>query len=100
MGCRRQFVRRELLDNEETVRPVLVETADDIITIRPGVRKILIFPLATDLPFRVAIAGYVQPVASPPFTVLRRRQQPLDDLGEPLRRFVLYEGFHLLRRWR
>ena len=37
------------------------------------------------MPLRVGVAGHVEPVPAPPLAVVRRRQQPVHDLGERVR---------------
>jgi len=49
---------------------------------------------------RIGIADQVQPVAAPSFAIPRRREQPVDQLLVRVRRFVINELLHLLRRRR
>ena len=69
-------VARQLLDRELAVGLVVVETADQVVSIRPGV-------LAREVPLESLALGepdQVQPVPRPALAVVRRRQQAIHEL--------------------
>src|SRR6185503_19675805 len=72
LGGSGQLVSGKLLDDEDIVRLVFVETANHIIAISPCKRIIRVLAVASNLAFGVAVASRVQPVPSPTFAILRR----------------------------
>ena len=94
-GGVRNHVSGELLDAEAIERHVVVEGFDDPIAVGPDGATAVLF-----VAVGVGVAGEVQPAAGPAFPIVRRREQVIDDLFKSLGRFVLDEGFDLLRgRW-
>ena len=93
---RQQHVAGELLLHEPRVRLVLVERADHVIAIGPGVAPRLVLVVAV----RFAVVDHVQPVPPPALAVARRGQQPVHQLLVGVRRAVGDEGLDLFRRRR
>ena len=81
---RRQFVARQLLADELIIRLVVVQRADDVIAISPGMRLDAVALEAV----RLRETDQVEPVSRPTLAVVRRVQQVVDDLSESLRRIV------------
>ena len=74
------MVRRDLLDQELVVGQVLIERADHVVPVGVGER---IAPLLGKyITLGIGVAGYIQPVPSPAFAVVRRGQQAIDDFRE------------------
>ena len=71
-----QRIAGELFDDELVVRLVLVECANDVIAIRPGVRARLVHFEAV----RLREAHHVEPMPRPALAVARRREQLSDEL--------------------
>ena len=89
----RQFVSRELLQNESIVGCVLIEGTNDVVAVTPCIgAKPVIFVAVT-----VCIAGHVQPVTGPALPVAFRVQQPIDELFVGIRRGVILKRLHLFR---
>ncbi len=95
-----QFVGGELFEDEQVIRLVLVEAADHVIAISPGVEVIRVFALPLDVPLGVAVAGRIQPVPAPSFPVVRRTEQPIDHFVESVGRVIFQEVLDLLPRRR
>ena len=62
-----EFVSGDLLGEERVVRFVLIECADHIVAVSPGIRAVEIV-LET---IGVGVTGHVEPVTAPTFTVVR-----------------------------
>ena len=90
---RKQHIARQLLLHETRVGLVLVEAADDVIAIGPGIRARLILVVAV----RLAVVNDVQPVPRPALAVLRRREQSFHQLLVSLRVLVRRERLDLVR---
>ena len=92
----RHEVAGDMLGDELVVRHAVVQRADDVVAILPGVRNDRL-PL---MPARLRVAHEVQPVPRPALAEMRRRQQAIHDLRERLRRSVLEKRLDLrgLRR--
>ena len=88
-----QFVPRELLLHEAVVRLVSIERVDHVIAVAPSVRTGHV--LLESVAFREA--SQVQPVPSPALSVMRGRQQALDDALVGIRRRIVQKRFHLDR---
>ncbi len=73
-----------------------VEGFHDVVAVSPRSAKRDVLIKAV----RVGVAGDIEPVAAPFFTVVRREQQPVDDFFEGIRRWVGEEGINLVRRGR
>ena len=99
-GIGRQFrgqdVAGDLLADELVVRLVGVEGVDDVVAVAPGLGHGEVGRLAG----RVGVADHVEPVPAPLLAVGRRRQQPVHELVESVRRAVGEEGVDLVRRRR
>src|SRR4029453_2327738 len=83
-----------LLDNELIVALVLVETANDVVSIAPRIRAFVIIRIAP----RVGVAHDVEPVPSPLFPVAWRSEQPFHHFVKSSARAVSKEALYLLRR--
>ena len=95
-GVGGQDVARQLLPYEAVVRHVVVERADHVVPVAPGVRVAVVLIAAGG----VGIARHVEPVAAPALAVAGRAQQALDDVGEGVFRVVGQEGADFLFRRR
>ena len=84
----------ELLDDEAVIWLVLVKGINDIIAITPGVRARLVHLKA----MRFGEAHHVQPMARPPFAILRGGQQAFDDFLVSIGGRVPLESQHVRRR--
>ncbi len=69
-----ELVTRNLLFQKQVIRLVLVEGADYIVAVAPGVGPVEIVLKSVG----IGVASYVQPVASPALAIMRRRQQAVD----------------------
>ena len=87
-----QFVAGELFSQKAVVGLVLIEGANDRVSIAPRVRTHLV---GVDDAFRIRIAGQVKPVLGPPFAVMRRREQAVDHSFVCVRAVVVGVLFHL-----
>ena len=89
---RRRFfneIAGELFDREAVERHVRIHRADDPVAIRPDrARRINAVSIA------VRISRLVEPPASPAFAVVRRFQQPLDEIFVSARIRVIHERIH------
>src|SRR5215471_5843402 len=68
------LVARDLLAKEYVVRLVVIKCADHIIAIPPRIGTIEVVLEAVG----IRITGDVEPVAPPPFAIMRRGQQAVD----------------------
>ena len=94
-----KLVGGNLLNEKLVVGQVFIESTDDIIAIGVRIGKAP-FLIAGQITFGVGITRDIEPVPSPTFAVLRRRQQAINHAGECFRCLVGDECFHLLRRGR
>ena len=78
---RKEDVACHLLLNEPPVRLVPVETADDIIPVRPCVRAELVFVL----PVRLTVVDDIEPVTGPSLSIPRGSKQPIHHMFIGLR---------------
>ena len=69
-----QFVARDLLAQHGAVGFVLVEGADHVIAVAPGVGAVEIVLKAVG----IGVAGHVKPVPPPALAIVGRGEQPLD----------------------
>ena len=67
----------DLLLDEPVVRGVLVEGADHVVAVRPGVRSLRVDLEAVG----VGVADDVEPMLAPMFAVTGRGEEPLDGRG-------------------
>ena len=81
---------------ELVIRLVPVERVDHVIAVTPDVR---LGPVALEA-VGLGVAHQVEPVAGPALAVAGRRQQPIDHLLEPVRRFVGQQRVNFLGRGR
>ncbi len=88
-----EHVAGQLFLDELPIRPVLVERADQIIAIGPGIGPRLVLVVAV----RLAVVHDVHPVPRPPLAVMRRGQQPIDQLFVGQRILVAHEHVDLVR---
>ena len=72
----RQLVAGKLLADELVVRLVVVERADDVVAVPPGV---WLRPVALEA-VGLGVADQVEPVPRPALAVVRRGEQAIDDL--------------------
>ena len=91
-----EFVASQLLLNELRVRLVGVEAVDDVVAVPPRKRLGIIAFVAVAF----GVANQVEPMSPPAFSILRRVQQPVDDLFERAVRLVIDEGFDVADRRR
>ena len=70
----RQHVAGDLLDRELVERQVAVERVDHPVAILPDAAPVVFL-----VSVRVGVAREIQPRPRPPFAVVRRGQQPIDD---------------------
>ena len=93
-----RFVRRELVDDELVVGFVLVERIDHPVAIGPRKRKAWVgVLLLRRFALRVGKTGHIEPVATPPFPVVRRGEQAVDDARKGVGPGVGEEIVDLLR---
>ena len=94
----RQPIRRQLLQEEPIVGQILVEGPHHPIAIGVGVGEpgLQIAP-RVDHPNRVRVARQVEPVASPPFPVMRAGEESIDHLLKGVWRTVGEKGLRLGR---
>ena len=93
-----QLIGGKLLDDEPIKRQIGIQRADYVIAIGPTPLKLLL--LEEHIPFRVGIPSDIQPMSSPAFAVMRRRQQPLDDPLERIGRLIRFKVRDLVHRRR
>ena len=94
--ARVEDIAGELLLDEPAVRFVGIETADDVVAIRPRVGPGLVLVVTVRLP----VVDDIQPMPSPAFTILRGGEQTIHHplIGQGRR--VVDEGLDFLRCWR
>src|SRR3954470_290332 len=68
-----ELVCRDLQQKEAVIGQILIQRADHPIAVSRSVHKETLFP-PVDIAFGVRVAGYIQPVAAPPFAVAWRSQ--------------------------
>ena len=68
------LVTGELLLHEAVVRLVFVERTHDPVAVAPGFLPLRVFVKA----FTLGVARQVQPMPGPPFAIVRRREQTVD----------------------
>src|SRR5262249_796486 len=88
------LVTGELLDDEAIIGLVLVERADHVVPVAPGLGVIVVMDVAPT----VGVARDVQPVPPPTLAVVRRRKQPVDPLLPGVWRRVPYKRLDFRRR--
>ena len=71
-----ECVAGQLFTDETVVRPVLIERANDVVTVAPDVRSRIVDCSAP----RVGIADQIKPVTSPAFAIPFVTQQPHNTL--------------------
>ena len=78
---RRHLVARDLLPDKDIKRPVLVEGGDDVIAIAPSVGEggVAAEPVVA---VRLAVAGHVEPMASPAFAEAWRSEELVNENGD------------------
>ena len=69
-----QFVAGDLLTDELVIGLVSVEGLDDVVAVRPDIGAVGILAVT----FGLGITGKVQPVLSPAFAIMGRRQEVVD----------------------
>ena len=70
-----QYISCNLLLNEPSIRLIAIERADDVVSVRPGVRTHFVFIVTVGL----AKMHHIEPVPSPTFSVTWGIQQLIDD---------------------
>ena len=93
-GIWMERVTGDLLFNELGVWLVGVEGTDDVVAVGPGIGPGLVLVVAVG----VAVVDNVEPVAGPPLAVLRRGEQPIDELFGGRWVGIGDKGFNLFRR--
>ncbi len=76
-----QLVARDLFKQKSVVRFVAVEGANHIVAIFP---RHLANGIGRHAAFRIRKASQIEPIASPPFTIMRRRQQVIHHVAIPV----------------
>jgi hypothetical protein len=94
--ARPQLVAGELFADESIVGLVGVERVDHVVAVAPGIGPRFIRLEA----FALGVPCQIEPVAAPALAVLRRGQQPVDNVGERVGRPVGKEGSDRLGRRR
>src|SRR5262245_54715639 len=89
-----KLITGQLLKNEPIKRLIVVEGFNDVVAIAPGIGKVLVM-FETGA---VSIAGHVEPETSPALAIVRRLQQPIDQVFVGPRRGVADKSLHFL--WR
>ena len=89
-------VAGDVLLHELVVREVLVESADHVVAIAPGVLLVEVEFVAVGF----GEAHQIEPVPGPALAIVRRDQQPVDDLFISLRGIVGKERRDLFGRGR
>ena len=89
----KEHVARDLFEHETAIRSIVVQGADDIIAVTPGVRAHLVLVETV----RVGVAGDIEPVSSPSFAVAGRSEQSVDDSLVGVGPFVMHEVGDLAR---
>ena len=79
-----ELVAGELFLQKDVVRLVLIERANHIVPITPGVGTVVVLLEAA----RVRVARHVQPMPPPPLAVMRRGEQPIDQPFPGIRRGI------------
>ena len=93
LGAFRKQVPGQLLARETVVGNVPVERFDHVVAVRRNTDVLI--AVVTD---RVGVTDDVQPVHRHPFAIMRRCEQPVDEVFIRLRILVGDERLHLLRR--
>ena len=70
-----EFVAGDLFGEEGVVRLVLVERADHVVAVSPGIGAVEVVLEAVG----VGVARNIEPVPAPTFAVVRRGEQPIDE---------------------
>ena len=96
VGFGGQQIAGDLLADEPIVGLIAVEGVDDVIAVAPGHRKGIVQRSAHGF----AIAGDIEPMASPTFAEPRRPQQTVDYLAEGMLIRVIDKGVDFFRRRR
>src|SRR6188474_1809758 len=79
-----KLITGDLFENEPVERFVLVECFDYVVAVPPGIGKILVMLKART----VRIPNHVEPETAPALTIMRRRQQPFNQVFVSVRRRV------------
>ena len=97
LACRAAADRRRFVRSRNRSKgSVLVKRLDHVVAIAPGIRKDVVFVHAG----RVGIARDIEPVPAPTLAILRRGEQPVDDLREGIRGVVRQKLVDLLQSGR
>ena len=88
-----KVIGSQLLNNKLIERQILIERAHYIIAVGVGIG---IDSIATAKPVaaRIRVSRHIQPMPRPAFTVMRRGQQTVNQLGPCIRRIVGHELLH------
>ena len=70
-----EFIPGDLLPHESVKGFVFVKSPDDIVTISPGIATLVVVGETS----RVGIANHIEPVLGHPLTIVRAREEPLDN---------------------
>ena len=91
-----EFVTGYLFQQEAVVGLVVVESADHVVAVSPrmGADRV-----GRAFAFRIGIAGQVEPVPSPAFTVVPAGQEAIDHPGVGTGLLVSQEGLDVFPRW-
>src|SRR5204863_3922242 len=77
----------DLFDDELVIRQIAIEGIDDPIAIKPDEAAFIFFES-----IRISVTRRIEPLTTPPFAIMRRRQQPLYLLFVRFWAFVSQKG--------
>ena len=90
---RRQQISGDVFPGKLIVRDILIEGANQVIAIAPGVGLVVVELMAIGF----CVADQIHPVASPALAVMGRGQQPVDDTSEGIWAVVVEKRPDFLR---
>ena len=85
----RQVIGSQLFHQKAVVRQIFVERADDVVAIRPGPGVAFLFEEHVSLV--VGVAGHIQPITAPSFSVVWVFQQAVHQTRKRIKRPVGHE---------
>ena len=80
-----ELIPGNLFNHKFIVRLVLIEGTNDIVAVTPGIRSFIVIGVTAG----ISIAGYIQPVLSPAFTVMRAGEKFINELAPSLERVLV-----------
>ena len=88
-----KVIGSQLLNDKLIERQILIERAHYIIAVGVGI-GIDSIATAKSVAARIRVSRHIQPMPRPAFTVMRRSQQTVNQLGPCIRRIVGHELLH------